>query len=560
MKNILLTGFSGTGKTVVAQEAARLLGWAFMDTDLEVERRAGKSVAAIFAENGEAAFRSLEAEALREACAERDTVIATGGGAFIDPSNRELMLRSGLVVALEATPETIGERLHHGGGNGHGRANRPPAERPLLRGTDPLEQVRGLKASRQADYAHAHWTVHTTGLTVAEAAQEVVRAWSLLRERGAVGGDGTRSTEAAAELAATVHSSSGACPVYVGPGLLERMGELCRAAGLTTTAYLISDPAVSFRHGRRAQLSLEGAGIPVHTLTLPPGETTKGMEALSGCYGWLADRRAERGHFIVALGGGVIGDLAGLVAATFNRGMPFVQAPTSLAAMVDASIGGKTAINLPHGKNLVGAFHQPRLVVADMDTLSTLPPRELTSGWAEAIKHGLILDAALLETFEERAEEIARLEQPVATDVVRRSVAIKAGIVTQDERETLGLRMLLNYGHTVGHALEAATEYGRLLHGEAVAIGMAAAARISRGMGLLDAATVERQDRLLARFGLPTRFPDADRDAVRRAMLTDKKTADGSVRWVLLEGVGRAVVRGDVPPEVVDAALDEVLL
>ncbi len=550
MNNILLTGFPGTGKTVVAQEAARLLGWAFMDTDLEVERRAGKSVAAIFTDDGESAFRALEAEALRDACAERDMVIATGGGAFIDPSNRELMLRSGLVVALEATPETIGERLFHGGGNGHGHANRPPAERPLFRGADPMERVRGLKASRQADYAHAHWTVHTTGLTVAEAAQEVVRAWSLLRERAA----------AASELAATVHSSSGPCPVYVGPGLLERLGELCRAAGLTTTAYLFSDPAVSGRHGRRAQLSLERAGIAVHTLTLPQGETTKGLDTLSECYGWLADRRAERGHFIVALGGGVIGDLAGFVAATFNRGMPVVQAPTSLAAMVDAAIGGKTAINLPQGKNLVGAFHQPRLVVADIDTLATLPARELTSGWAEAIKHGLILDSALLETFEERADEIARLEQPVTTEVVRRSVAIKARVVTQDERETLGLRMMLNYGHTVGHALEAATEYGRLLHGEAVAIGMTAAARISQAMGLLDGAAVERQDRLLARFGLPTHFPEADRDAVRRAMLTDKKTTDGSVRWVLLEGVGQAVVRRDVPREIVDAALDDILL
>ena len=559
MSNILLTGFSGTGKTVVAQEAARLLGWAFLDTDLEVERRAGKPVASVFAEDGEAAFRTLESAALVDACDASDTVIATGGGAFVDPANRDLMLRTGFVVALDATPETIGERLFGASGNGHSSGAKPAAERPLLGGGDPMERVRGLKASRQADYANAHWTVQTTGLTVREAAQEVVRAWSLLRDRVAAGGTGGKAPEPPEELAATVLSASGACPIHVGAGLLGRIGEMCRDAGLGTTAYLFSDSAVSFRHGRRAQLSLEAAGIPTHTLTLPPGETTKGLEALAGCYRWLAERHAERGHFIVALGGGVVGDLAGFVAATFNRGMPFVQAPTSLAAMVDASIGGKTAINLPQGKNLVGAFHQPRFVVADLETLATLPPRELTSGWAEAIKHGLILDATLLETFELHAEAIARLEEPVAAEVVRRSVAIKADVVTRDERETLGLRTLLNYGHTVGHALEAATGYGRLLHGEAVSIGMSAAARISRDVGLLDAATVERQDRLLERFGLPTRFPGADREAVRRAMLTDKKTAEGSVRWVLLEGVGRAVVRGDVPADVVDAALDAVL-
>jgi 3-dehydroquinate synthetase len=226
--------------------------------------------------------------------------------------------------------------------------------------------------------------------------------------------------------------------------------------------------------------------------------------------------------------------------------------------MVDASIGGKTGLNLPQGKNLVGAFHQPRLVLADVQTLATLPRREMASGWAEAIKHGLILDAGLFDTFEEHAGAIAALERPLAEQVIRRSMAIKAYVVSRDERETLGIRTLLNYGHTVGHALEAATGYGRLLHGEAVAVGMAAAARISHGMGLLSAEAVERQDRLLARFGLPTRCPGVDRDAVRRAMGVDKKTAAGAIHWVLLEGIGRAVLRADVPSELVEQMLAEV--
>ena len=558
MRSILLTGFSGTGKTTVGREAARLLDWAFLDTDEEIERRAGRTVAVIFAEEGEAAFRRLEADALRLACSTADTVVATGGGAFVDAENRALMLRSGLVIALEASPDTIGRRLFRGASDGEEGSPLTASGRPLLDAEDPGARVREIKVARQEAYALAHWTVHTDLLSVPEAAREVVRAWSLAGPRLGDGGPETGAS-APAELAATVHTSAGACPISVGPGLLDHLGETCRRAGLTGTAYLFSDTIVSFRHGRRAQLSLEAAGIATHTLTLPPGEPTKSVDLLAACYGWLAELHAERTDFVVALGGGVVGDLAGFVAATFNRGMPFVQAPTSLAAMVDASIGGKTAVNLPQGKNLVGAFHQPRLVLADTDTLSTLPPRELASGWAEAIKHGLILDRRLFETFEEHATAIASLERPVATDVIRRSMAIKADVVSRDEHETLGVRTLLNYGHTVGHALEAATEYGELLHGEAVAVGMAAAVRISQRMGLVDAAVVERQARLLERFGLPLHHRGVDPEAVRQAMRADKKTAAGSIRWVLLERVGRAVVRGGVPADVVDAALAEVL-
>ena len=551
MPNLILAGFSGTGKSAVGREAARLLAWPFVDTDAEVARRAGKPIAAIFAEEGEASFRRMEAVALAEACARRNAVIAAGAAALADPANRGLMLRSGVVVCLEATPETVAARLadQREGDDG-------TLVRPLLSGSDVLARIRALKASRQPAYALAHWTVHTDGLTVAEAAQEVLRAWERLG--GVSGGANAVPATSDDSLAAIVHTSAGACPIYVGWGILDRLGQWCRAANLTSTSYLLSDAGVFSHHGRRTQRALEEADIPAHTLTLPPGERSKSLETAATCYEWLAERRAERGHFLVALGGGVVGDLGGLVAATFNRGMALVQAPTSLAAMVDASIGGKTAVNLPQGKNLVGLFHQPRLVVADVQTLTTLPPREMASGWAEAIKHGIILDAGLFDTFEEQAEAIGGLEQPLIAEVIRRSAAIKADVVSRDERETLGIRTLLNYGHTVGHALEAATGYGALLHGEAVSVGMAAAARISRGMGLLSAAAVTRQDRLLERFGLPIRYPRVDRDAVRRAMGVDKKTLAGVIQWVLLEEVGRAVLRSDVPQDLVDAVLAEV--
>ena len=377
-------------------------------------------------------------------------------------------------------------------------------------------------------------------------------------------------------LAAVVTHSGGRCPIWVGWGLLDELGERLASQGLKGPVYIVTDDHVLPLYGRRAQLALERSHIEAHCFTIPAGEPSKSLEMAQSIYHWLVERRAERGHAVIAVGGGVVGDLAGFVAATFLRGMPLVQVPTSMAAMVDASIGGKVAVNLAQGKNLVGAFYQPEMVLADLSALSTLGRRELAEGWAEAIKHGLILDAELFDVFEEHAEKLStgigpeawgqgglennggedRDKRDVITAVIRRSVSIKARVVSEDERETLGRRILLNYGHTIGHALEAATGYSQYLHGEAVAVGMMGAVRMSRRMGMTDDEVVQRQERLLERFGLPTSAPDVDPGRVFTAMALDKKTEAGSIKWVLLEGVGRAVVRRDVPIELVKEAVE----
>ena len=355
-----------------------------------------------------------------------------------------------------------------------------------------------------------------------------------------------------ADLAATVYHSGGSYPVAAGWGLLDTLGETLGSLGFDKTAYVITDSRVMNPYGRQTQRSLERSGIPAHCYIIPEGESSKCFQQAQAIYDWLVGLRAERSHLIVAVGGGVVGDLAGFVAATFLRGVPFVQVPTSMAAMVDASIGGKTAVNLPQAKNMVGAFYQPRGVFADVQTLSTLGKRELAEGWAEAIKHGFILDAGLVDVFEEHAEDLMNVEPEISTEVIRRSMAIKAEVVSQDERETLGIRILLNYGHTIGHALESSTEYGRFMHGEGVSIGMTGAARIAQGMGMLDGEVAARQQRLLQRFRLPTSAPGVPVDDILRAMSLDKKTEGGSNRWVLLEQAGRAVVRRDVPRDLVE--------
>ena len=288
-------------------------------------------------------------------------------------------------------------------------------------------------------------------------------------------------------LAATVHHSGGSYPVVAGWDILDGLGERLADVGVKGAAYIITDDNVMNPYGRRVQRALQTAGIPAHCFIIPSGESSKSFELAQAIYGWLAERKAERGHAIVSVGGGVPGDLGGFVAATYLRGMAFVQVPTSMAAMVDASIGGKVAINLPQAKNLVGAFYQPRGVFADASALSTLGKRELAEGWAEAIKHGFILDAELVDVFEEHAEALMDVDPEISADVIRRSMAIKAEVVSQDERETLGIRILLNYGHTIGHALEASTEYGRFLHGEGVSVGMMGAARMAAEMGLMSA-------------------------------------------------------------------------
>ena len=355
--------------------------------------------------------------------------------------------------------------------------------------------------------------------------------------------------------AATVHHAGGSYPVLAGWGLIDRLGEHIAALNLGPAAYIITDDNVMRPYGRRAQWSLQRAGIAAHCFVIPAGETSKSFAQAQEIYEWLVSLKAERSHPIIAIGGGVAGDLGGFVASTFLRGVPFVQAPTSMAAMVDASIGGKVAVNLPQAKNMVGAFYQPRAVLADVQALSTLGPRELSEGWAEAIKHGLILDPDLVDTFEQHAAALLAVEPEISAEVIRRSMAIKADIVSQDERETLDIRILLNYGHTIGHALEASTEYGRYMHGEGVAVGMMGAARIAREMGMIDDALLERQRDLLQRFRLPVTAAGVDLPAVRRAMSLDKKTVGGQNRWVLLEDVGRATVRRDIPADLVDDTL-----
>ena len=360
------------------------------------------------------------------------------------------------------------------------------------------------------------------------------------------------------DLAGEVKTSTGDHPIWVGWGILEEVGTRVKSLMSPSAAYVIADEK-AHSYASKTQISMEAVGIPTHIYKIASGETSKNLETVRQIYTWLAERKAERGHLILAVGGGVVGDLVGFVAATYLRGIPFVQIPTTLLAMMDSSIGGKVAVDMPQGKNLVGAFYQPKFVLSDVETLKTLPVRELTSGWAEAIKHGLILDNGLLDTFESHVSELKSLDPEIATETIRRSVAIKAGVVSQDEKETLGIRILLNYGHTIGHAIESITGYTEYLHGEAVSVGMMGAAKIGELLQIMDVDDVERQKEVLQAYGLPISAPDLNSEAIISAMTSDKKTTGGSINWVLLDGIGKAITNNEVPDKYVSKALKFVL-
>jgi 3-dehydroquinate synthase len=340
----------------------------------------------------------------------------------------------------------------------------------------------------------------------------------------------------------TIELPGKSCRIEIEHGLLSRLGERIMEVRKTEQVAVVTDANVDRRYGATVRRSLRLAGLKPLWIRLPAGERYKTLRTVERVYDRLVQARFERGSLLVALGGGVVGDLTGFVAATYLRGVDVIQAPTTLLAQVDASIGGKTAVDHPKGKNLIGAFHHPRCVVIDPNTLSTLPRRELISGMAEVIKYGVIYDAEFFGYLERNMKAVLNLEKEPVAHMLRKSCAAKAFVVQHDEREK-DLRRILNYGHTLGHAIETATGYRRVTHGEAIAIGMMAAGRLGQSLGLCGPEVVLRQKNLLERAGLPTALPKMPMGGIVKAMQLDKKVKGGLVHFVLPEAIGRVVVR-----------------
>jgi len=545
MRNIFLTGLSGSGKSTVGCILAQRLNKPFLDTDALIEAACGASISSIFSQHGENYFRDCETRALaRAAATEGGAIIATGGGIVVREENRALMKAQGERIYLQVDPATALERLHAQQAAALARGEKPEI-RPLLSGPDPLVSLNALLTARSAWYKEADFSFSTRDKSSEHAAREILAALI-----------GSGKLDAVPSVTRYIHAGEGYNAV-VDWGGLGRLGQYLAQLRLPPRIFLVTDSNIRDLYAPAILQGLSRSGFEPLLYTIPAGEASKSQHQLNAIYDWLVEHHAERREAIVALGGGVIGDLAGYAAATYLRGVPLVQLPTSLLAQVDAAIGGKTGINHPRGKNLIGAFYQPRLVLADPATLLTLPARERTEGWAEVVKYGMILDAELFAQLEANAGLLRDFTRPPADllcQLIARCIALKASIIEEDEREQ-GRRAILNYGHTVGHALENVAGYGQWLHGEAVSLGMVIAAAIAQQAGMIAEAGVIRQRQLLAALGLAVSYDGpVQASAILGATQVDKKVAGKQVHWVMPQSIGKVIV-STMPDELVERVI-----
>ncbi len=544
-RSIVLVGMMGCGKTSAGRRLAERLGLPFVDADHEIEAAHQMTIAEIFARYGEPYFRDGERRVMARLLASGPNVVATGGGAFMNEQTRGRIADSGISVWLRAEFDVLMKRVRR----------RPT--RPLLQNPDPEGTLRRLMDERYPVYAGANVTVETRDAHFDAVVEDVMRALENYVEANAQPARPARET-------VRVELSDRSYDILIGDGLIAEAGPRIAALAPKAACAIVTDENVAKVHLATLQMSLDAAGVRHSAIVAPPGESTKRYEWFERVCEGIIGAKIERRDFVVALGGGVIGDLAGFAAASVRRGVRFVQIPTTLLSQVDSSVGGKTGINSPQGKNLIGAFYQPALVLADTAALATLPEREFRAGYAEVAKYGLI-DAPEFFAWLEQNWRAVFAGGPARIEAIARSCASKAAVVARDETEQ-GDRALLNLGHTFGHALERLVNYdgARLVHGEGVAIGMACAFRFSVQRGFCAGQDAERVAGHLRTVGLPTRIRDitgwsAGADEILDAMYQDKKVQQGSLTFILARGIGQSFIAKGVDPGEVRAFLETEL-
>jgi shikimate kinase/3-dehydroquinate synthase len=542
---IVLVGMMGSGKTSTGRRLAQRLGLGFVDADVEIEHSAGMSIADIFARHGETYFRDGEKRVMARLLGEGCRVLATGGGAFMNAEVRERIAKDGISIWLKADFDVLWRRV------------RRRATRPLLNNADPENTLRRLIDERYPVYASADITVVSHEGSHDDVVDEMITQLEtclsshspipFVSNGSAPGKHVPKLEKIGVKLAGRGYD------ILIGDGLIEDAGGHIQRLAPGASCAIVTDENVAQHHLPTLERSLDAAQIKHAKIIVAPGEGSKTYSVFERVCDDIIGARIERNDLVIALGGGVVGDLAGYAAASVRRGMRFIQIPTSLLAQVDSSVGGKTGINSPHGKNLIGAFHQPSLVLADTGSLRTLPLREFRAGYAEVVKYGLINDLNLFNWLDASWQEVFGGGHARARAIAK-SCAAKAGVVARDERET-GERALLNLGHTFGHALERITRYdgARLVHGEGVAIGMACAFRFSVSQGLCPVLDAERVAKHLKTVGLPSRIQDiagwnAGPEEILDAMYQDKKVEHGALTFILAHGIGKCFVAKSVDP------------
>ncbi len=540
-RSIVLVGIMGSGKTSVGKRLAVRLGLDFVDADAEIEAAAGMTISEIFARDGEAYFRAGERRVIARMLEERQRVVATGGGAYMHEQTRENIARCGIAIWLDAQLDVLLKRL------------RKRTNRPLLQSVDPEVTMRKLMEIRNPVYALADFSVVSGDGPhdlVVEQILEILD--SRLQTLPRLAAQRPVSAQASVHVALAGREYD----ILIGKNLITSAGAHIAALAPKSSCAIVTDENVARHYLAPLKASLYRENIRHSEIILPPGESTKSIENYARVCNEIIAAKMERGDIVIALGGGVIGDLAGFAASSVRRGMRFVQIPTTLLSQVDSSVGGKTAVNSPYGKNLIGAFYQPSLVLADTGALDTLPDREFRAGYAEVMKYGVIDDPAFFSWLESNWRGIFE-RGPELTEAIRKSCAAKAAVVARDETEQ-GDRALLNLGHTFGHALESLTHFdsSKLVHGEGVAIGIACAMRFSVQLGHMQGQDASRVEGHLRTVGLPTRIQDiagwtGGPDEVLQSMYQDKKVSRGALTFILARGIGQSFIARGVEANLV---------
>ncbi|GJL74672.1 MAG: hypothetical protein NMNS02_07780 [Nitrosomonas sp.] len=537
--NIILVGMMGAGKTTIGKALAGYTGKQFFDCDHEIQERTGVKIPVIFEIEGESGFRKRESQALQELVRKNNIILATGGGAVLSFENRRLLKQNGTVVYLRASVNDLYRRTRY------------DKNRPLLQTNDLRGKLVELFEQRDKLYQEAAHIIIDTG-------KQNIR--SLIKDltKRLASFETTHSTYTQNLMRTiTVDFSSASearnYPIHIGNNILNQTDLIVSCLQQKHVA-IVSNTTVAPLYLDKLRSALEEKGVRSIPIILPDGEAYKNWETLNLIFDALLKNHCERTTTILALGGGVIGDLTGFAAATYLRGAPFIQIPTTLLAQVDSSVGGKTGINHPLGKNMIGAFYQPRMVLADSATLDTLPGRELRAGLAEIIKYGLIRDPAFFDWLEQNMQRLLARDPVMLNEAIQRSCENKAEIVAADEKES-GVRALLNLGHTFGHAIENGMGYGVWLHGEAVAAGTIMAAELSRRMKLINEVDVARIRKIFVQAELPVAAPRLAPEKYLELMALDKKVSAGKARFILLNRIGEAVMRADIPPALITETL-----
>jgi len=533
---VYLIGFSGTGKSSVARLIAQALRWSFIDMDEEIESSCGKSISEIFQTKGEKWFRDEESKLLNNISVKNKHIISTGGGVPVKDQNMNLMLKTGYVICLDASVDQIVARLSILAGKDNKLSDRPKITNLSV------EDISNFKSERSNIYSMANFTINTNHLTVEQVTNELLKSINkFLNKLNVI------EWQKIDDFCTSVENINNIYPVYVGSDLYEKLPQMLKPFLIKHKVFLLADDG-SKLYMRKIQKVFELNKIKTTTLVLNSGEQSKSLENTSSIYEWLSSEHADRDDILLGIGGGMVGDISGYVAATYMRGIKFVLIPTTLLSMSDSSIGGKTAIDVNNIKNLVGSFHAPSLVVSDLLALDTLPQRQINSGWAELIKHGFIKDRELLDQMMD-IKDFNYLNEELIS-IIKKSIKIKADIVSVDENEKYGQRILLNYGHTVGHAIEASTNLNKYTHGEAVSLGMVFAAKLSNKLGLLSDDDYNFHIQILNKFNLPTDFKDINWENCFDLIKNDKKVKDGKINWVLLKSLGNSFTKNDISEDI----------